>query len=200
MTVNVPPRSFHHPVATLRDVQIPQTWIIKTPRPPHISGWPPSLSAKFHSRKFLFKQNPFHQIFPKTISPKIFPGISSKIFPAHAMNARFAIFQNTASHLSLNSCIRAPRHAADSENRNENNSPSFHSGIAQPIRALPAPPKTSRDRPPCQRTFSRAAANERDGEPEQPLAPEYHDKPAASSYQEGNQKKQRDDMKRDGVQ
>jgi hypothetical protein len=36
--------------------------------------------------------------------------------------------------------------------------------------------------------------------PEQPLAPEYHDKPGASSSQQGNQKKQRGDMVRAGVQ
>ena len=71
--------------------------------------------------------------------------------------------KNAASHLSLDSCIRSSPHAADPENRNEENSPSFHSGIARPIRALPAPSQTSRDRPPCQRTFWRAAANERGG-------------------------------------
>jgi hypothetical protein len=36
--------------------------------------------------------------------------------------------------------------------------------------------------------------------PEQPLAPEHRDKPGASSYQQGNQEKQRGDVKRAGVQ
>jgi len=35
---------------------------------------------------------------------------------------------------------------------------------------------------------------------EQPLPQEYHDKPGASSSQQGNQKKQRGDVKRAGVQ
>jgi hypothetical protein len=35
---------------------------------------------------------------------------------------------------------------------------------------------------------------------EQPLAPEHRDKPGASSYQQGNLKKQRGDVVRAGVQ
>ena len=50
-------------------------------------------STKFHPRKIFFSHDRLHQIFPKTISPENFPGFSQKIFPAHAMNARFAIFQ-----------------------------------------------------------------------------------------------------------
>ena len=58
---------------------------------------------------FNFSNDRLHQIFPKTISPKIFPGIflknifgiffkffpglSQKIFPAFATKVRFAIFQ-----------------------------------------------------------------------------------------------------------
>ena len=50
-------------------------------------------STKFHPRKIFFSHDRLHQIFPKTISPENFPGFSQKIFSAHAMNARFAIFQ-----------------------------------------------------------------------------------------------------------
>ena len=39
--------------------------------------WAPT---KFHSRKFLFSHNSLHRIFPKTISPEIFPGIFTKNF------------------------------------------------------------------------------------------------------------------------
>jgi hypothetical protein len=35
----------------------------------------------------------FSNYFPKQIPQKLFPGFSQKIFPAHATNARFAIFQ-----------------------------------------------------------------------------------------------------------
>ena len=41
--------------------------------------------------------------------------------------------KNAASHLSLDSCIRSSPHAADPENRNEENSPSFPSGRAPPL-------------------------------------------------------------------
>ncbi|MFA5416322.1 MAG: hypothetical protein WC295_12575 [Methanoregula sp.] len=34
----------------------------------------PAHPAKFHSRKFLSSHNSLHRIFPKTISPEIFPG------------------------------------------------------------------------------------------------------------------------------
>jgi len=76
-------------------------------------------STKFHSRKFLFSHDSLPQIFPKQFHRKFFPGLSQKIFPAHAMNARFAIFQNAASHLSPGSCIHSQPHAADPEKRIE---------------------------------------------------------------------------------
>jgi len=148
------------------------------------------MKTKFTSPNF--SQNNFTKNFSRDFHKKSFrhtrqpPGSRSS--------------KNAASPLSREFLHPIPASCGRPKKTGTKNSPSFHSGIVQPIRALPAPPKTSRDRPPCQRTFSRAAANERGGEPEQPLAPEYHDKPGASSSQQGNQKKQRDDMKRAGVQ
>jgi len=89
---HVPPQSFHHPVATLSDFQIAKTWITKTPQPPVHQRSAPIPSTKFHLRKFLFSHDSLPQIFSKTISPEIFPGLSQKIFPTNAMIARFAIF------------------------------------------------------------------------------------------------------------
>ena len=51
---------------------------------------PPQNSIR---ENFKFGDDRLHQIFPKTLSPEIFPGTFTKKFPAHAMNARFAISQ-----------------------------------------------------------------------------------------------------------
>ncbi len=69
------------------------------PSSPHLIKRPPFPPPKSHPRKFLSSHNSLHQIFPKTISPKIFPGNFTKNFPAHAMNARFAIFSKMPHHI-----------------------------------------------------------------------------------------------------
>ena len=82
MTLNVPhvpPGSFHHPVATHNDVQIPKTRITNTPQ------------LRTKSLDFSFSEIPFVKIFTlvkiniprfflKIISPEIFPGSFTKRF------------------------------------------------------------------------------------------------------------------------
>jgi hypothetical protein len=58
-------------------------------------------------------------IFPKTISKKKFPETSQKIFPAHATNARFAIFLKMPHRtFRETSCIQSPRYATTLRNGN----------------------------------------------------------------------------------
>jgi len=57
------------------------------------SGLITLLTMKFPPRKFLFSNDQLHQIVPKQIHRKFFQGFSQNNFPAHATNARFAIFQ-----------------------------------------------------------------------------------------------------------
>jgi len=107
--------------------------------------------------------NPSTKFFPKQFPQKLFPKLSQKIFPAHAMNARFAIFRKCRIASFARIPASTPRFMQ----------PTLKTGMkktALPSRpaeprpsALPAPSQTSRDRPLCQCTFSRAAATERGG-------------------------------------
>jgi len=63
------------------------------PSPLHLIARLPPPPGNSIRENFNSSDDRLHQIFPKTISPKIFPELSQKIFPAHAMNPRFAIFQ-----------------------------------------------------------------------------------------------------------
>jgi len=81
MCPHVPPRSFHHPVATLSDVYIPKIWIVNTPQPPHLITRLPFPSSKFHLRKFQlkrrstspnFSQNNFTRNFSRDFHKKSF--------------------------------------------------------------------------------------------------------------------------------
>jgi hypothetical protein len=76
-----------------------------------MTGWVMGGATRFSRPRHYLGEFPFAKIstpamidftkfFPKQFYRKFFPGLSQKIFPAHAMNARFAIFQNPASHLS----------------------------------------------------------------------------------------------------
>ena len=67
------------------------------------------------------------------------PGVP--VLSRHAMNAWFAIFLKMPHRIFReDSCIQTPSHAADSKTGSKNR-PSFHSGIAQPIRQTIARPK-----------------------------------------------------------
>jgi len=83
---------------------------------------------KFELRAWIFLERIFLKnfshtknifwIFPKTIFPEIFPELSPKNFPAHAMNARFAIFLKMPHRIFReDSCIPSQPHAADPESK-----------------------------------------------------------------------------------
>jgi len=82
----------------------------------------------------------FTKFFTKQFHRKFFPGLSQKIFPTNATNARFAIFQK--SRIAPFARIPASNpHFMQPTLKNEKNTPSFHSGRAQPIRQTIARPK-----------------------------------------------------------
>jgi hypothetical protein len=79
---------------------------------PHRSASIPS--TKFHSRKFLFSHNPLHQIFPKTISPEIFPGTFTKNLSDTRDERTVRDFPKMPHRIFReDSCIQSSRHAAD---------------------------------------------------------------------------------------
>ena len=74
----------------------------------------PAHPAKSHSQKFLSRHDPLHKIFLKNNFPKNFPGISTKNLSGTRDERPVRdFFKNAASHLSQDSCIQSPRHAAD---------------------------------------------------------------------------------------
>ena len=114
---HVPPRSFHHSVATLRDVQIPKIWITQTPQPPYhqqeifVTWAPGKISIR---ENFSLAMIPFTQIFPKTISPEIFPGIFTKNLSGTRDDKPVRDFPKMPHRIFReDSCIQSQPHAAD---------------------------------------------------------------------------------------